>query len=203
MKIPPRAIGIALIMCFAACNRQQEWPVQQIDLSQIFVNDIKLNLSEFIDTLYYIIPEATDSGIIGSYDKVIIKNDTVVINDNFGSVFIYSLNGSYINSFNYKGRGPGEYTRITDIEFYNGRIYVLDNTLKIQSYSISGEFLGGVSTPENPIYFNEAYGHLFAYTVPPWIKMNDYYRFTVFDYKLKKVKKFYRTYYAQIGRAHV
>lgn len=198
MKIPSRAIGIVLIMCFAACNRQQEWPVQQIDLSQISENDIKLNLSEFIDTLFYIIPEAVDSGIIGTYNKVIIKNDTIVIADNFGSVFVYSISGTYINSFNYKGRGPGEYTRITDIEFYNGRIYILDNTTKMHSYNVSGEFLGGVSTPELPEYFMEAYGYLFNYTVPPWLKMNDYYRFSVYDYKLNKVNSFYRTYYARI-----
>lgn len=169
--------------------------VKTIDLSEIINNDVKLNLSEFIDTLYYINPDVTEDKPIGQYSRVLFRNDTLVILDAFQSFFIYDSSGKYINSFNKCGRGPGEYKNISGFDLLSGKIYILDDIYNILVYDLNGNQILRSKTVHLPSYIKEAYKRIFTYTVPPFIASNDFFRFTVLDTNLKELVTFNKTYY--------
>ena len=198
LSIPLTALFLSLIILFGCKNKEPNQIIENcktIDIIKYINKDIKLNISDYIDTLYYIKPEDIINAPIGRYNKVIYKNDTIVILDDKLSVFIYNSSGKYINSFNKKGRGPGEYEFISRLDLYHNKIYILDYYNNIMVYNFKGEQLLKVKTPFRPSFIKESYNRIFTYTVPPNLISSDFYRFSVFDPELNKLNVFNRTFY--------
>lgn len=66
---------------------------------------------------YIFIPlETTDESLLSTIDKICIDNDYIFINDaGSGKVFQFTCNGKFVRTIGKKGRGPNEYSKISDI----------------------------------------------------------------------------------------
>lgn len=119
--------------------------------------------------VWYIKPEATKNSLIGEYDKIISHNDTIFILEASSSqqaIFAFRTNGDFLFKINARGRGPGEYRKISDfyIDAENAHIGILGFS-KILKYSFKGEYIEEVDLREHyvsRIAFKE--GLLYGYT---------------------------------------
>ena len=113
--------------------------------------------------------ETNDSVLITSIDKVIVSSDRLFVADLKESytIFIFDLDGNYINKINKLGRGVDEYVALFDI-FYNN----VDNTInllsrassKILTYTKNGEFVSVRTLPAEFIEIQYLNGSYFATT---------------------------------------
>ena len=66
------------------------------------------------------------------YQKVVIGNERIYVLSLIDPrIFIFSLDGKYINSLK-RGNGPGEVLFVSDFEYRNNNLYVLDNYRSIK-----------------------------------------------------------------------
>jgi len=88
---------VVLSFLIAACtgkgNRED---MVSINLIPLLNKDIRINLSDCTDSIFYIQPEFTIEAIPGSYKKVKLIEDKVIILDEFNRLFIYLTNGQYL-----------------------------------------------------------------------------------------------------------
>ena len=94
-----------------------------------------LILSEYFEN-FRMLKLPTDS-VMGEIDKIQYENNKVYISDG-QTMFIFSDDGQLLSCFNKKGRGPGEYTGITDFVVNGENITVL-NQRKLLTYNQNGD----------------------------------------------------------------
>ena len=82
---------------------------------------------------------------IGSINKLIINHDTLILFDGMQQqVIILKSSGEVLTTIKKRGKGPGEYSRLADISFFEeqNQINALDyNSRKILVYNINGDFI--------------------------------------------------------------
>ncbi|WP_221659772.1 6-bladed beta-propeller [Bacteroides salyersiae] len=103
-----------------------------------------LCLSDLVDTIYGVKLETTDESIIGTVDKIRIKNKCIYILDRYKtrSLRIFDLTGKYLLSVGRNGNGPGEYVEPTDFSVDQNGITVYDQfQAKFLYYNLKGKFL--------------------------------------------------------------
>lgn len=108
-----------------------------------------------MDTLLFkngetIVLETTDSSLISSAYKLILRNDTLAVFDYpMSSVLLYDQAGKLINKIHRIGQGPGEYAMLYDVcwDQNNDCLAFLAPHKKIIYYSFSGDYLGELSLP--------------------------------------------------------
>ena len=104
-----------------------------------------LDLTPYIDTIKYVKLEFTDESIIGSIDKLIIYEERIYILDTqTSSLFIFDMEGNYLNKIAKVGQGPGEYIQLDffDIDRENKNIVLTDLIgYWIMWYDFDGNFL--------------------------------------------------------------
>ncbi|MFO7969086.1 MAG: 6-bladed beta-propeller [Candidatus Izemoplasmatales bacterium] len=101
-------------------------------------------LSEIFSKIDYIPLESDSISLIGSINSMKIYGDFIFINDG-DQIFQFYKDGSYIDKFGNKGKGPGEYINLKDfqVDTINNVLEILDlNGQKIIYYSLTGEFIG-------------------------------------------------------------
>lgn len=123
-----------LIQILIGCNNERKKPTDQIvTKSELIKFDFKEGsmFSDLSDSVWYVKMENSKDFFIGSIDKMTIVNDLIYILDRkSNALFIYSLDGHYINRISNPGRGPHEHGTISD--YY---IDKHDNTITISDLS--------------------------------------------------------------------
>ena len=91
----------------------------------------KFNMSEFIDKIEYIQLETKPESTIGSVTKLYIDSNYIYVLDWKISkkLFIFQKNGKFLKTLSRQGKGPGEYSTITDFKVLK------DNKLLLYDYS--------------------------------------------------------------------
>lgn len=147
---------ILLFFFVASCTNSKKHPtiVESEDttvVSQIPVIDIQKDypkkkiILEDIADIEYISLETTDSVLLGQNTIKAVSDDLIAIADkNQGTIFFFDRKGRYINSFNHKGAGNKEYTKIVTccFDFDQKEVFIWDYQLlyRIKVYSFQGEF---------------------------------------------------------------
>lgn len=103
----------------------------------------KENIGTFFTGWYPVFLESTDDSMIGNIDLVRIDGDRIYILDKSAyAVFIFTSEGEYVNRIAKRGRGPGEYVDISDIQARDGKLWLLDRGGKaITVYDESGAWI--------------------------------------------------------------
>jgi len=121
------------------CHQQtlRDFPISKIEAD--VTSNAELKLSEYFENFRMIkLPSET---IMDEIQRVRYENNRIYISDG-KTLFIFSHNGDLISSFNKIGRGPGEYTSITDFVVDGERITILNRNVQILlTYNHSGECL--------------------------------------------------------------
>ena len=113
-----------------------------------------INLSEFADSVAFIILEETDESLLSSQNinRVFFTSDYIIVVQNghgaFGAIFFFDRNGKYVRQISRRGQGPGEYTSMWSVMFdeQNQQLIVYDmHPKRILFYDIYGNFIRDIS----------------------------------------------------------
>lgn len=136
------------MIVLASCKFQNN--IEIIDRNAVLVNlDIKttqdIPIRDFVDSVQIIILETTESSMLGEISQVFFSGDSIFVVDKVtASVYAFDYSGKYLNKIAKQGRGPGEYTKISNVIFdeTKKRIMIFDgNTKKMICYDQNGKFL--------------------------------------------------------------
>ncbi|MDR1155141.1 MAG: 6-bladed beta-propeller [Bacteroidales bacterium] len=137
---------LIVLLIFTKCSQNVENSAGDIQVIQIDMDKIvkSYDMTNIIDTSFSIVPlETNDDCLIGTIDKLEIKADRIYIFDNMSkSIFIFNMDGKFINKINAYGRAPGEYFAISAATVTDSTIIILDIALrKLLEYRLSGKFI--------------------------------------------------------------
>lgn len=148
------------------------------------IEDSILHLANLIEKVRYVKLETSSEHVIGTIDKLYFSQDRIIVVDKrkAQAIFIFDQSGKYISKINQKGRGPGEFNRISDACYKNdsGEIVVFDDSNNRCSYysSIDGKFIKSERTAFFFMSFEYLKDDLFIHTLypgaNPHIPMIDY-----------------------------
>ncbi len=131
-----------VIFALISCNRLENETIQTIAplKTTTFTDDFSL----FVDTLIFIPVQSSSGDIISVVSKILIdNNDNFILKDEILGIQVIDETGKYIGSIGNKGRGPGEYTDITDMCITPDGEYIwLLHSSGVSKYKISdGKFV--------------------------------------------------------------
>ena len=126
-------LSVIIIMC-SCTNNKINYNVQ----NKIYF-DTKLSVKNFdlkgiIDSAVTIIPlETRDDCLISRIDKLEIVDDRIYIQDILAqSIFIFDINGKFIDKLKRLGQGPGEYVNLSYMTVTDSTIIVVDHYARKQ-----------------------------------------------------------------------
>ena len=111
------------------------------------LEDIKM--SEFVDSVKFIILEETDESIIKSINKIIFTQEYIIaVDKELRSIFFFEWNGKYVKKIARTGQGPGEYLSMLSCMFdeQKQQFMIFDIfARKMLFYDIHGNLIRGIS----------------------------------------------------------
>ncbi|QZT36329.1 6-bladed beta-propeller [Halosquirtibacter xylanolyticus] len=110
-------------------------------------NEETIDASSIVDSVYAIPLETNKECLIGAVSDIRIHNDLIYVIDKRVSdaIFVFDMKGRFLNRIGKKGRGPGEYTKLSEVQVdkCNNEILISSPPLqKLLRYNPKGEFLG-------------------------------------------------------------
>jgi hypothetical protein len=136
------------------------------------ISEEPVNFSELF-TDFHIIPLETDTNCLFSViSNIKLIGDTLFIFDRMTtkSIYIFSKEGSLISKVSKIGRGPGEYTQVSDFDIDPGEksIYILDwPSKKMNIYDYKTNFLRSISLTDRFSSFTVAESGCYLYRPHP------------------------------------
>ncbi|MBN1144221.1 MAG: 6-bladed beta-propeller [Bacteroidales bacterium] len=145
MKFTPYISIIVLLFCSCRNKEQDFQNSNRPEIINVSIPDHGiLTLSELYQNFNLIKLQSRDkTGLINYISKMQVVKDRIFILSN-NTILCFKLDGSYLSSLDKKGKGPGEYSRISDffIDTLVNCIEINDDlTKKIIRYSYDGNFL--------------------------------------------------------------
>lgn len=156
----------AALLAVASCGSESEikqGDIKVIDLAAAIGGGKIVKMSEVADDIKYVPLETTDSSLIGMGAKVQIENGRIYVrsrNSNSTEVKVFDIDGKYLFTFNRTGRGPEEYSAMSQIEIdpVTGGFIVFDMIPFITNTSLSswyfkmydrdGNYLKNIDIPQ-------------------------------------------------------
>jgi len=144
-------IIILPIFLFLGCNKPEQKvkphvPVIDFELSRTTKD---YQLSDIAKRIEYIELEANKESFIGEINRINFINDKIIILDRtLQKILLFSFDGKFIRTIGKRGKGPGEYTRLYDLDVNetNEEIYVYCFNDIIQIYSFNNRFIRSLHT---------------------------------------------------------
>lgn len=123
-----------LIICSCqSTERNLSIPAIEADIT----SDAELKLSEYFVN-FRMLKLPTDT-VMGKINRIRYENNRIYIS-NEQTLFVFSDDGKLLSCFKKRGKGPGEYSGITDFMVDDENIIILDrNQQRLQTYDHSGE----------------------------------------------------------------
>lgn len=130
------------------------------DLIEVNIEKIETDIiadSIFYPDAHFVRLETNPECLIGHIDNVYFSNDLIFVVDKriTKSVFIYSIDGNFKSKIDNRGKGPGEYIDIQDVDINHitKQIAVLDGySRKVNFYNFKGEFIESKDTAPLILY---------------------------------------------------
>ena len=100
-------------------------------------------LSSITDAVNYVVLEATDKSLISTVRKILLDRggNYYLLDGDQQRLLRFSPDGVYLNDIGIRGRGPGEYTELTDADLDNDTIKIYDaQTGNVLTYDLNGAF---------------------------------------------------------------
>lgn len=194
-------ILLIIFLCVAsACNTT----LKHVDPSEegmkiIKVRDMEDTKSVYLSSIFRqarIVPlDYSEDNMIGEVEQLRIWSDKLYIMDKYneGSISIFDLDGNFIRKVGKAGRGPNEFTVISDfdVDKNNGDVYIYDNhTRNIFVYSHLGEFQRKILITEYKDFFRLHGNKFYLYRKNP--SLGSPYELEIFDLEGKKESSYFK-----------
>jgi hypothetical protein len=88
-----------------------------------------VNIRDIFEEYRFVYLQTTDSTLVGMPQKILHAGERIYISDG-NALFQYSLQGDFFGALRRQGRGPGEYSQISDFAVKDNAILVLDRNQK-------------------------------------------------------------------------
>jgi len=130
-----------------------------------------INMSEFVDSVKFIVLEETEECLIKSPYKIFFTPEQVIAVDrDLATIFFFDWNGKYIKKISRKGRGAGEYVSMASCMFDEQKQELLVYDMlakKILFYDLSGNYLRDIPQFSDGVFINDIInlpnGHFLCY----------------------------------------
>ncbi len=140
------AFSLASLL-LSGCSKNEpgehELQIEEINLEKALLNfKTDMPLSEVADQIKYIPLETKEECIIGRIEKIVISGEFLFVASK-SQLFQFESNGKFVKSFGAKGKGPGEYTEVTDFSVgsHGGKVSIYNRELKkVIHYDVEGNF---------------------------------------------------------------
>ncbi len=172
---------ILLISSLVGCNQT----MKQKSKKNIFIDPTKqVTISDLFGGYKYVALETTDDNFISKIDKIQIDSDNdriYIMDQGRAAVFIFNMEGRFINKIQRIGRAPEEYSSLEDFIAYKSNIYCLARVGKINCFSETGDFLCGYKLDNwynNFAILNDSLMYLYSEN-----SNNKNFNFILYDYK--------------------
>ena len=116
-------------------NKQADTGFEMIEIDDIHATK-EILLSDFVKEIKFTPLETSPNSFIIEISELIESGEHLFILDRSNNcVLKFSKDGKFISKIGEKGKGPGEYTQLVDIDVYEDEVYLLDfSTQKILVY---------------------------------------------------------------------
>jgi len=130
-------LTIILYSCGRNVNQKADGTIKVIDLFSEPESEI-VKVSDIATDLEYIPLQTTENSLVKSITKIVTCDNRFYIRNGYDDILCFDRKGDFLYKLNKAGRGPGEYTFITDFDvssdnkllivLTSGKILVFKNT---------------------------------------------------------------------------
>lgn len=163
------AVACALASISVGCRNNDQRNEEKINFVESTSMDNLLNLVKSVDLVPIML---TDEEIMGATIEMYRTHDSFLVYDMKNDKIIrYGDDGRMLNIVGRAGRGPGEYSKINNIQIVGDTIVVFSYPGTILKYSMAGEWLGTEESSDlglQSVFVNE--GILIYYGYQPSYK---------------------------------
>ncbi len=139
---------LATIFLNACENKEETAAINTI----LWSKASRIKSSDLLTNASFISLETTEKSIIGSISHLIIFNERIYILDTYKqqALFVFSINGQFIQKVGKVGRGPGEFLSPDSFWINDDGIFILDRALsQILRYDLSDyTYVETIVTPD-------------------------------------------------------
>jgi hypothetical protein len=108
---------VLLSALFCACSKNKRFrDVSIIRLSDVVGQYEVLNLSDYVDSIQYVLLETNDTVLISDIAQIAFENNHIIINDKYNACKIFNRSGDFLHSLGSRGQGPTEYIVLRSIQ---------------------------------------------------------------------------------------
>ncbi len=151
MKITFQLFVLLLVMLIG-CKHSKKEEVSNYNLDfeiKIFPENSKeFPINQFYDSIRFVTLETNHNCLIEHIAKILYSNDKIIVFDQgrkLSQVLCFDHQGRFINRIGNKGKGPGEYRSLQDIDMIGNNIYLLDLNGEVYCYDLNGKFLDQIN----------------------------------------------------------
>ena len=136
----PAFYFLALISMLA-CESENATSYDIIDFEEAIQNSEDFNINKHVTNIRYVPLETNENCYLADVRKVVINADFILVSDSEGNLFQFTSSGQFIRRIGSLGKGPGEYTYMTDFVVDNSFKNIYINTLGfLYTYDTDGNF---------------------------------------------------------------
>lgn len=131
-----------------SCNSKSEKEIVDVTIDTDYLEEIIIKPTNFIKNSTYIQLETEENSLLGNnIEKLVVNEDKIFILDSNNKIFVFDINGAFLNTIGSKGSGPNEQLSIVSfyvhpIKKYIGVFDILKHT--VFKYSFDGILLDKV-----------------------------------------------------------
>ena len=132
------------LILFVSCDRQESVLHNRVlDVAQMLKKEIEVPLSEFSDSIDYVLLETNDSILLHQNAYVFYADNSDLFIRSKQSIFHFDSKGRFLNRIGKMGDGPHEYNVIynVSVDDVNKRLFLYVGQKKIYVMNYDGQFL--------------------------------------------------------------
>jgi hypothetical protein len=139
---------LTVLLCGCSRNDKHSNNIISVDV------ETQANVDDYFQDSHFVVLETNDSALIAGDTKFHTNSKYIVGYSDICGFTVFDQNGKHICTFNHRGEGPGEYTRIVDFYLQDDIIYATaDFQQKIYEYAATnGNLVDEIKLPNTYSY---------------------------------------------------
>lgn len=152
-SIDKHLIIIGLISIVLSCKKESTHSVFTIDVDHLEVKNL-FSYKRPIDNCRFVVLETTNDCLIGEIEKVRVESDLIFVKDENKNLFVFTMNGKFLNKIGNIGQGSEELLSFVDFYINSNKKYVgIYDVLrsKVLRFSFDGKYINSYNCTEKMI----------------------------------------------------
>jgi hypothetical protein len=135
------AFYFLVLISMLACKSENATSYQIIDFEEAISNSEAFDITKHVSDIRYVPLETNENCYLADVRKVVMNEDFIMVSDSEGNLFQFTSSGQFIRRIGMLGKGPGEYTYMTDFVVDHSFQNIYINSLGfLYNYDADGKF---------------------------------------------------------------